>query len=270
MGELDSSGGLVLVTLLALAVTLVAVGVWGWRAGRPRLAAATGAFIALGGLAAAAPRVADQVDQLVTGAQAGARTQEGAARLLLEATGDRHLRQLEAARAITDGAPERLVQGFVSLAEAAVVDGAADFDAAPPKAGGVVYVAVSFSMPPADLRRLAREAQTAGALVVIQGLVRGSFKETAVAARQVFDESSLGGVAIDPNIFRAFDIRAAPTFIAADSPVQPCASGLDCRPVAPAHDRVAGNISLSEALRILGEGDQAASVARAAAARLAP
>lgn len=90
MGELDSSGGLVLVTLLALAVTLVAVGVWGWRAGRPRLAAATGAFIALGGLAAAAPRVADQVDQLVTGAQAGARTQEGAARLLLEATGDRH------------------------------------------------------------------------------------------------------------------------------------------------------------------------------------
>ena len=114
-----------------------------------------------------------------------------------------------------------------------------------------VYVAVSFAMPPADLRRLAREAQAAGAVLVVRGLVRGSFQETLKAARQVFDEGSLGGVAIDPNVFRAFDIRATPTFIAAAGPVQPCARGLDCIPPAPPHDQLRGNVSLRAALRLL-------------------
>jgi conjugal transfer pilus assembly protein TrbC len=104
---------------------------------------------------------------------------------------------------------------------------------------------------------------------VIRGLVRGSFKETLLAARQVFDEDSLGGVAIDPNVFRAFNIQAVPTFIAASAPVQPCGKGLDCVPVAPPHDALSCNISLGEALRLLeANGAAGAPAAQSASERL--
>lgn len=133
---------------------------------------------------------------------------------------------------------------------------------------GGVYVAVSLSMPPEALRVLARDAHRAGARVVIRGLVDGSFKATMVKVRQVFDDRSAGGVAIDPQVFKAFNVTAAPTVIAARSKVEPCGT-LGCAPTAPAFDKISGNISLDAALKVLeDEGTFGQAAARAALARL--
>ena len=134
--------------------------------------------------------------------------------------------------------------------------------------GGGVYVAVSLSMPPEALRALARDAHKAGARVVIRGLVDGSFKATLLKVREVFDDRSVGGVAIDPQVFKAFNVTAVPAMIAAQSPVEPCGT-LGCTPAAPAFDKVAGNISLGAALKALAEeGSSGQAAARAALARL--
>jgi len=133
---------------------------------------------------------------------------------------------------------------------------------------GGVYVAVSLSMPPEALRALARDAHRAGARVVIRGLVDGSFKATMLRVRQVFDDRSAGGVAIDPQVFKAFGVTAVPTVIAARSPVEPCGK-LGCSPEIPPFDKVSGNISLDAALKSLeDEGTFGQAAARAALARL--
>jgi conjugal transfer pilus assembly protein TrbC len=105
--------------------------------------------------------------------------------------------------------------------------------------------------------------------VVIRGLVDGSFKATMLRVRQVFDDRSAGGVAIDPQVFKVFNVTAVPTVIAAGSRVEPCGS-LGCTPTTPAFDKISGNISLDAALRALAdEGTSGQAAARAARARLA-
>jgi len=137
-----------------------------------------------------------------------------------------------------------------------------------PSAGGV-YVAVSLSMPPEALRALARDAHRAGARVVIRGLVDGSFKATLIKVREVFDDRSAGGVAIDPQAFKAFAVTAVPTVIASSAEVQPCGA-LGCAPAAPAFDKVSGNISLEAALKLLADdGESGQAAARVALTRLA-
>ena len=134
--------------------------------------------------------------------------------------------------------------------------------------GGGVYVAVSLSMPPEALRQLARDAHRAGARVVIRGLVDGSFKATMLRVRQVFDDRSAGGVAIDPQVFKAFQVTGVPTVIAALSRVEPCGT-MGCAPTAPAFDKISGNISLEAALKALAEeSGPGQPAARAALARL--
>ena len=138
----------------------------------------------------------------------------------------------------------------------------------PAPAEGAVYIAVSLSMPPETLRALAVDARKVGAKLVIRGLVDGSFKATFARAREVFDEHSAAGLAIDPQVFRAFHVQGAPTFIVSKAPVEPCGS-LNCVSAAPAHDMIAGNISLSAALHQLAStGDQAVDVSSSALDRL--
>lgn len=252
--------------LLAVAAGIAAGGLWLLNKGLLRAALVAATFAAFGVAAAAAPPLAETLEGLVAQAQSRTKAQTPSAQALFEATQGRHEPFMAQAQALVDASPAQVRRGFSGLesSEFAGGSGLAQLgDPSPPE--GVVYVAVSFSQPPADLRRLGQDAQKAGAVLVIRGLVRGSFKETLLAARQVFDEGSLGGVAIDPNVFRAFDIQAVPTFIAATRPVQPCTKGLECVPAAPAHDRVSGNISLGEALRLLKANGAAATDAAAAA-----
>ena len=160
-----------------------------------------------------------------------------------------------------------VIKGLGMMDDPALRQAGADM-AAPARDPGALYVAVSLSMPTEDLRALARDAQKSGAQLVIRGLVNGSFKETIARAKQVFDEHSASGLAIDPQVFRAFDVKAAPTFIAAAGVVQPCGS-LGCLPSAAAYDKVAGNISMEAALTALATaGTSAKPVASAALERL--
>lgn len=134
---------------------------------------------------------------------------------------------------------------------------------------GAIYVAVSFSMPPDVLRRLAADVHKAGGKLVIRGLVQGSFEKTLLAARQVFDDKAMNGVAIDPQVFRAYKVDRVPTFIVAREPVTPCQDGVDCTSAATSHDKIAGNITTAEALLQISErGRQAPDIARTALAKL--
>lgn len=134
---------------------------------------------------------------------------------------------------------------------------------------GAIYVAVSFSMPPDVLRRLSTDVQKAGGKLVVRGLVQGSFEQTLLAARQVFDDKAMSGIAIDPQVFRAYKVDRVPTFIVAREPVTPCQDGVDCTSAATAHDKIAGNVTLAEALRQIAlRGRQAPDIARNALASL--
>lgn len=100
-------------------------------------------------------------------------------------------------------------------------------------------------------------------------LVQGSFEKTLLAARQVFDDRALSGVAVDPQVFWAYEVDRVPTFIVAREPVTPCQDGVDCTSAATAHDKIAGNVTASAALRLLSQrGRQAPNIVRTALARL--
>jgi conjugal transfer pilus assembly protein TrbC len=54
-------------------------------------------------------------------------------------------------------------------------------------------------------------------------------------------------IAIDPRLFRAFKVTAAPTFVVTARAYELC-DGFDCSSAAPEHDRMAGNVTVEYAL----------------------
>ncbi|MDQ7780813.1 MAG: type-F conjugative transfer system pilin assembly protein TrbC, partial [Planctomycetota bacterium] len=175
----------------------------------------------------------------------------------------------EEARSLAATNQQSIARGMTMLRDDPTFGDAARAMMAPVETDGALYVAVSLSMPKESLRQLATDAHRAGAKVVVRGLVNGSFEQTLVAAKEVFGEDAVSGVAIEPQVFRAYGIERVPAFIAATAPVEPCDQGIDCTSAATPHDRLAGNITLAEALRIIAErGVQAPDVARAALERL--
>jgi conjugal transfer pilus assembly protein TrbC len=252
-------------TVMVGAAVLVVLG--GRRGSFP--AATIGGAIAIGAILWAGPGVAQSVQELAERAQARAQAAQAQAQSWMDQSQGREATYAAQAQALVDGNSERLRAGFKLLDDSQFKGGSAMADLAKAPQDGVVYVAVSFSMPPNDLRRLARDANAAGATLVIRGLVDGSFAKTLEATKQVFNEASPNGMAIDPQVFRAYHIDQVPVFIAAKTPVQPCGAGLDCVSAQPPSDQVRGNISLGEALKILSErGDQARDIAAAARRRM--
>lgn len=246
--------------------------VFGVRLGAPILSLA-GSAVAAAALAwAATPALAqDEAAELVRQAQARGRAAEAALKDWAAEVGRRGDAYRAEARALADGNAARLRQGFSGLEAGDLFGVDVDAEAFGPARGdeGIVYVAVSFSMEPAALRALAAEAQRAGAVMVVRGLVGGSAARTLKVARTTFDEASAAGLAVDPQVFRAFDVERVPTFIAAAAPIEPCEGGVDCTSPAPAHDRLSGNLSLAEALRLLAAmGQNAPGVAHSALARM--
>ena len=133
---------------------------------------------------------------------------------------------------------------------------------------GAVYVAVSLSMDPGQLRQLVVDADKAGAQVVMRGFVDNSIPKTARALRAALQGIDRGGVNIDPRVFEAFSISHVPVFVSAASPVQSCGN-LVCTVDTPLHDRISGNISLKAALEALSaNGSDAPSAAKAALSKL--
>jgi conjugal transfer pilus assembly protein TrbC len=176
-----------------------------------------------------------------------------------EDTMAKSLRYQEDAEALSAGNRGRLRAGMAFLSQDFRIDPYADpgADMGP----GVVYVAVSLSMPRSSLRQLARDAHTAGAVLVIRGLVDNSFIKTQRLLKEVFVEGEEAGLVIDPRVFQQFKVNEVPAVIAAPKEVQSCEDGLDCVRTDVPYDVVRGNISLQQALTLLAQKGEAAPAA---------
>ena len=195
---------------------------------------------------------------LVDLAEARSKSLEGSLKDWTDQLKDRSQTYQAEAASLAAANRQQLKRGMTMLKDDPFFGDAAALEEADQPSEGVVYVAVSLTMPRAALRQLAADAHRAGAMVVVRGFVEGSPAKTMAAARQIFDEDSAGGLAIDPQVFRAYGVQTVPTFIVATAPVTPCQEGLDCTSGATPHDLVRGNISLAAALRLLAEQGQAA------------
>jgi len=125
----------------------------------------------------------------------------------------------------------------------------------------------SLSMPPQSLKNLVRDTSAAGGVTVLRGFPGGSAKQlTKMLTAMASNGEQLSALGIDPRLFRAFDIKAAPSFVMASSDFTLC-DGFDCKGAVPPHDRMTGNVSVEYALETFAGG--AGSGSRLAALHLA-
>ncbi len=127
----------------------------------------------------------------------------------------------------------------------------------------------SLSMPEPSMKALVRDVTRAGGVTVLRGFPQGdsaAFKKRLAAIWR--DGNEAGALGIDPRLFRAFDITVAPSFVMVGSDFSPC-DGFDCADIAPPHDRLAGNVSVEDALETFADGGgPGAQLARLHLARL--
>ncbi|WP_253944295.1 type-F conjugative transfer system pilin assembly protein TrbC [Pseudogemmobacter hezensis] len=125
----------------------------------------------------------------------------------------------------------------------------------------------SFSMPAASLRQMMQEATDHGLTIVFRGFVNNSVFETRAKLEEVFGEDEIGeAFAIDPTLFRRFDIRAVPVLVVLGESLDVCETPACEADLPPRHDRLSGNIPVETALRLIAAGNgDAAEVARALA-----
>ena len=130
------------------------------------------------------------------------------------------------------------------------------------RAGGPeVIVFMSLSAPPESWRQWSLEAARIGAPLVLQGFGPDGMQAAVERIGAYLDRE--GAAAIDPRLFRLFDITVIPAVAVVPGGVPPCESrGCSADP-APPHDRIAGNIGLGAALQaIAAEGGPGRAVAR--------
>ena len=112
----------------------------------------------------------------------------------------------------------------------------------------------SLSMPPQSLKTLVRDTAAAGGVTVLRGFPGGSAKQlTKMLAAMGQSGEQLSALGIDPRLFRAFDIKAAPSIVMASSDFTLC-DGFDCKGNVPPHDRMTGNVSVEYALETFAGG----------------
>ena len=125
----------------------------------------------------------------------------------------------------------------------------ADFGAAPR------FIAfASTAMPASALKQMIADVTRAGGVVVFRGLPQGSAKVFVAALSKVADRgAAMDGVGIDPRLFRAFGIDAAPTYVVTASDFDLC-GGFDCTSTLPPYDKLTGNVTAAYALQTFAEG----------------
>jgi len=77
---------------------------------------------------------------------------------------------------------------------------------------GTLQVFITLAMPRESLQRLVEQSERAGATLVLRGLKAQSMRLTIAAAAELIGERRVSWV-IDPNAFKRFNVRAAPTFV---------------------------------------------------------
>ena len=138
----------------------------------------------------------------------------------------------------------------------------ADSFAARRPASAEVLIFTSLSIPPTSWRQWANDAARSGAPLVLRGVASEGLRQTAADIR-----ARLGGheaaIAIDPRLFRLFEIAYVPVVVVVPGGVAPCESRGCADDPAPPHDVIAGNIGLIAALEaIAAEGEAGRAVAQ--------
>lgn len=105
-------------------------------------------------------------------------------------------------------------------------------------------VLVSFSMPDADIRELARQAARIGAPLILRGLVGGTLPATQKKLAEFADIPGASFL-VDPTLFRRFKVETVPTFVLPLEELNGCSQ--DGCPV-PAHVKVSGESGLDHIL----------------------
>ena len=126
-----------------------------------------------------------------------------------------------------------------------------------------VLIFTSLSVPAASWRQWADDAARSGAPLVLRGVAANSLPETAKRIRARLGGHD-AGIAIDPRLFRLFDIGRVPAVVVVPGGVPACESRGCSSDPAPPHDLVAGNIGLIAALEaVAAEGEAGREVAKA-------
>ena len=130
------------------------------------------------------------------------------------------------------------------------------------RAGGPeVMVFMSLSAPAESWRQWSREAARIGAPLVLRGFGPDGLQAAVKRIGPYLDRE--GGAAIDPRLFRLFDITVIPAVAVVPGGVPPCRSRGCVSDAAPPHDRIAGNIGLGAALEaVAAEGGPGRATAR--------
>jgi conjugal transfer pilus assembly protein TrbC len=166
--------------------------------------------------------------------------------------------------------PKALRGGAAGAVDFDEIVGAAAANLGEPRgAAPLVMAFVSLSMPDKALRPIVRDVAAAGGVVVFRGFPNNSAKAfVAGLGRAVTSEAQVASIAIDPRLFRAFDIRAVPTYVVASSDFSLC-DGLACRTTPPPFDAIAGNVTAGYALGAIADaGGPGARVAQVALGNL--
>lgn len=146
-----------------------------------------------------------------------------------------------------------------------LLSGAAGNAAKPQGEAPLFMVFASLSMPQQSLKRLIRDTTRAGGIIVFRGFPNNNAKQFIAGMSKLADaEGDEPNIGIDPRLFRAFNVQAAPTFVVASSDFELC-SGFDCISDVPPHDRMTGNVTVEYVLESFvdsrGPGAAVASVA---------
>ena len=127
--------------------------------------------------------------------------------------------------------------------------------------GPEVIVFMSLSAPAESWRQWSREAARIGAPLVLRGFGPDGLQAAVKRIGAYLDRE--GGAAIDPRLFRLFDVTVIPAVVVVPGGVPPCRSRRCLSDAAPPHDRVAGNIGLGAALEaVAAEGGPGRAAAR--------
>ena len=125
-----------------------------------------------------------------------------------------------------------------------------------------VLVFTSLSVPAESWRQSARAAARIGVPLVLRGVAHAGLRATVKAMAERLDGADVG-VAIDPRLFRLFEIARVPAVAVVPGGVAPCASPGCADDPAPPFDLVTGNIHLAAALEaIAAEGGAGRDVAK--------
>lgn len=151
----------------------------------------------------------------------------------------------------------------------ALVAGAASNQAEFEASGPLFIVFASLSIPKGALAQLIADTSAAGGVVAFRGFPGNDAKAFVAGIKGVLTApEQQAHIAIDPRLFRAFAVQAAPTFVVVSSDFELC-EGLKCETALPTHDRMTGNVTVEYVLESFADGQgPGAPIARTALARL--